>query len=274
VATIGAAVVGQDKRLNFLYTGPRALMLLIIGRPLASGRGFVHSLMERAPYAQVQALTPVEGKHPLKSFQRGLAVLPPVEVFPGYEAPIQWVGRPEIPAPRGIRLTCGTIDYAWSAPTTLKVDCPASGPNEAIFNLRAETTRGPAGCVRMRVLPNMRIERQSTSGPSPVLGAFWSGPEALQLRVLCNRDSPFVCSSNPYTISWVATPDFAATANCLASPACSDTNASFVKPLSTDSSSEFPHRIYGLRETFEQFYAGIPSGLYTPIAELRICRGL
>lgn len=274
VATIGGAVVGTDKKVNFPYKGPRALMLVVIGRPLASGRGFVQALMERAPYAQVQALSPQTGNHPLKNFQRGLAMLPPVEVFPGYAAPVQWVGRPEIPAPKGVRQTCGTIDFAWNAPATLRMDCAASGPNEAIFNLRAQSSRGPAGCMKMQVLPDLRIERQTTAGATPVRGASWTGLEALQLRLACNRDSSFACNSNPYRIAWVGVPDFRAAANCLASPTCSGATASFLRSLSTDTASAFPHRIYGLRETIERFLSTVPSGLRTPIAELRICLGL
>jgi hypothetical protein len=274
VATIGSAVVGTDKKVNFPYKGPRALMLIVIGRPLASGRGFVQALMERAPYAQVQALNLQAGMHPLKTFQRGLAVLPPVEVFPGYAAPVQWVGRPEIPAPKGVRQTCGTIDFAWNAPATLKIDCAGSGPNEAIFNLRAQASRGPAGCMKMQVLADLRIERQTTAGATPVRGASWTGLEALQLRLACNQDFSVACNSNPYRIAWVGVPDFGATANCLASPICSGATASFVRAMSTDAASEFPHRIYGLRETIERFLTGVPSGLRTRIAELRICRGL
>lgn len=271
VANIGTAAMDASGRLEFPYHGPRALMLLVIARPVEAGRGLLQALAERTAYAQVQA---VSG---LKEFQSGVAVFPAVEIFPGYVPPITWAGYPVVPAPRGVAQRCGTLDSRWTAPSTLRLDCPPGGDNEAVFQMRGQAPRGPAGCVRLRVLPDMKVEpRADARNFSPLRGARWDEKgESLTMRVACNATWPFSCGSSPYRVDWIGLPDFGNAANCLASPACKGEAASAIRAISTDRAAEFPHRIYGLQDTIARFYANPPAVNYVvPVAELNICRGL
>jgi len=266
-ARIAGAGLDSNNRLVYNYQGPRLLLALVMARQAEAGRALVHALMVRSRFAQIQTLAD------LKSFQQGVAIRHPIEVYPGYLPGWELTGT-RIEQRKGSRQVCGTLSQNWSAdPPELRLDCVDSG-NEAI--LRA-TTRGAASqseCFSLEVLPYMQttvVERPAQPG---ILRGHQVADGSVLLKVACSESWTLPCGPRAHRIEWTGRPQLEETAGCVAGDDCESTAARSLRALSTAHVSAQPHRVYGLRETvlnfYQQFSGPAPS---VAVAGISVCKG-
>jgi len=266
-ARIASPGLDNNNRLVYNYQGPRLLLALVIARQAQAGRALVQGLMVRSQFAQIQTLAGP------KSFQQGVAVLNPIEVYPGY-VPGWEVTATRIEQQKGSRQVCGTLSQTWSAdPPELRLACVGS-ENQAILRAATRPSASASECFALEVLPQMRTTVAERPAQPDVLRGQQTADGSVLLKVACNEGWGLPCGPNAHRIEWTAHPQWAETAACLARENCDSTAARSLRAISTARVSAQPHRVYGLLETVLNFYqqsSGSAPGL--TVASIGICRG-
>ncbi len=273
-ATSTTAVIAKPRSSSGLlvydYTGPRTLLAVVIARNASVGRAFVAALYARMAFAQVQPLSS------LKQFQKGLAALRAIEVFPGAVPGVEW-GRASVMEP-----TCLTLDARLLAPNRLAAAC-SNRADEAVVRLQARAEPASRDCVTLAMLPVLGADFR----PAGTLGAIrdyaWSGtpgeaakPLTLSLKLLCSRDWRLRSGQCEPAGVWLLRRDYAASAAALVSGPANRPAVALVRALSSPEVATKPHLVFQLQETIEKFYRNAltlaPAGQAPEITHLDLCR--
>lgn len=255
---IQGAQAGADGRLTFRYRGPRSLILLVFARDAFVGRSAVQALWERAEYSGVRRVEQMQGYTP------DLAVLPPVEVYPGFLNPVEWSSLHESDDPSQMR---GTMDAALErgpGGATISVSCPKDGSGEGAYRLGGSSPAESrtSGCVPLRLLPAVELKlRPADGGDDAQLGGFiseyrWDAGNYrdLNLRLACGSQTGSQCDRDPLRAQWTAYMNYEMAADALADAAQGFPTHRYLISLSTNTPSREPHRIFALSATLESFF--------------------
>lgn len=267
-AAIGASYNDRRGHLVYRYRGPRALFALVVARNAELGRGFVAALLARAPAVMIgQAAS-------MKEFQRDIAVLPPIEIYPGYLPPIEWEEAKKLDR-NGVVQESGTVDLIPAAAGTVSMACPAKGEHRVLITLPARQGERSSGCIDLQVLPRMKVERSGPVGFDGLNAAHWQGnlgSSTLTLDITCPQNWRAGCGVGAPAAVWVGHPNFAASADHLHGPLPDSPGAAQVAALTTDQVAIMPHRVFGLRETIEKLYRELQNDkVDLPFAQLQFC---
>jgi hypothetical protein len=273
-ATATTAVIAKPRSSNGLlvydYTGPRALLGVVIARNAAVGRAFVAALYARMAFAQIQPLVS------LKQYQKGLAALRAIEIYPGAVPAAEW-SRATVLEP-----TCLTLDARLRTPNSLAVGCP-NRSDEAVVRLQARAEPESQDCVILSMLPVLGADFR----PAGTLGAIrdhaWAGtpgdaarPLTLSLKLLCSRDWRLKSGQCEPAGAWLLRRDYAASASALISGPANRPAVALVRSLSSPEVATKPHLAFQLQETLEKFYRNAltltPAGQAPEITHLDLCR--
>lgn len=270
-AALGEPGKDRNGKLVFDYKGPRGLLALVLSHDAEVGRAFVAALAGRAAPNTIQTL------ESLKQFQTGLAVMAPIEVFPGYLPPVHW-GQPRVVVEDGVERICGTLDLAQTSTGSVRMNCPGQG-DSAWVEVPALPDSRSSACVNLQVLPKLNIARRSSSGFSNVQGARWDGSIAaggsprLVLALSCDRNWQAPCGANEPGVEWVGRTQFPASADRISSQDASVPAVASIAALSTNEVAAMPHRIFGLSDTLEKLYRELGGrNVEVPFARLTFCR--
>lgn len=276
----GAKTLATTGELYFeTYRGPRAMLLIVLARFTNLGRAAVQVLSERMEYLGIRSIESLNG------FKGSTSALPALELFPGLVDHVEWrslTASSTVPS-------VGTIDASLipggrkDSTASLRINCPPNGSGEGYFSLSGEIPRVTqvAGCVEIRLLPaiSFRLEPRSKNDDE-ALATFISGYQrtqpgnysSLDLQLTCGPQTTRTCES-PVEVDWRAYMHYEKAADCLADPQCSAATPQLLQNLSTTQPNEYPHRIYGMSETLEEFFrlsaADVKSHL---MANLSVCR--
>jgi hypothetical protein len=264
--------VDAGERLNFVYRGPRVLLLIVIANATDIGRAAVAALVEAMEQADVSRLPA------LKAYLSGIAAFDPLEVYPGIATSIEWGQSKDAD-----ETPVGTIDARLDA-GTLYIDCPRKQENELthIVPVMTRPASQQSRCVDMWSFPgfNYRLHA-SKPDTDAVLASFvknyttrdpLAGTSELALRIRCGGDQVSRrCGQNPLRTQYTATANYAETSRSLAQPQPA-TAAGVVDTISTLQPQREPHRVYALSETLRIFYDVIATEQYrVSIGDLTIC---
>jgi hypothetical protein len=258
-------------RLVYHYQGPRVLFSLVLSRNPDLGRAFLAALYARSAALGIQRLGTV------RDFRSGLAMLAPVEIYPGYMAPIEWDQAER--AVRSYRIEMrGAVDHRFQPPHKVEIQC--LGENNSVrLEVSVRPRSAEASCVDLHILPRTRIYH-AVQGKFPVIQddlLCWSAkdsrPESLKLWVNCKESWQESCGPGSSSIDWYAQPDFRESADVLARQSGAD--APVIGGLTTLDAAGSPHRNFGLAQTFEKLYMEMVAAgaeVKIPIARLEVCK--
>ena len=278
------------------YRGPRVLLLVVLAADETLGRAMVQRMLERAPLAQAQVLGSEWGA--FDNRQLGLGVLTPVEVYPGYLAPVRRISGDVIGEPEG------TIDVQASAgrgdQIAVEVGCRAEDAGRASYRLGfAARDASARACFPMHSLASVTLslcadetasadERQALGSLVPDASlASAAGPSTgggredeafvASLELACGTEGGPACSSGGKALRLAATMGYAPTADRLAVAAASAQPGrldavEYVAGLSTTELPTNPHKVLGLTALLTQVLRGVSSGAGArPVASVSVC---
>ncbi len=271
-AALGQARKDKGGHLVFDYKGPRGLFALVLAHDAEAGRAFVAALVNRAASNTIQRLDS------LKQFQNGLALMPAIEVFPGYLPPVQW-GKPQVVVEDGVERVCGTVDLGQTPAGPVRMNCPGDG-NTAWVEVPVVADSRAASCIDLQVLPKLEVARRNSPGFAQVEGAQWDGsigaagpPPRLLLALSCDRNWQAACGANEPGVEWVGRAQFAASADRISAQTAAVPAVASIAALSTNQVAAAPHRIFGLADTLEKLYRELAGrNVEAPFARLTFCR--
>jgi hypothetical protein len=256
----------QDARgaMVFPYAGPKEMFSLVIARDADVGRAAVAALVSTAGSQLIPTLTS------LKEFQRGIALLRPIELYPGYVQPLE-PGAPGIETREGT-FSGGTVDVTSVASGIVAFSCPA-GDNSARIGIPFSAETRIAGCIDLMVLPPRKTRFSTAAGVDRIKDPEWTENLArLTATVMCDEKWRQPCDRSAPTVTALSIADFASAADSLNAPQKFEV-AKLVAVLSTNNMAEQPHRIFGLKETLEKFYRELESQKVSlPFARVAFCR--
>jgi hypothetical protein len=270
--------LGSDGRLHFFYQGPRALLLIVIGRPANLGRDAVWSLWNQT---SLQGVTRLES---MKEFSSGIATLPPLEVYPGYLNQIRFESLKPTDEPSE---HSGTMDVAFSASgsrPSVRIDCPPNGSGEGVYVLKGgrRERQHSATCVPIRQLPAYSLllepsrERADAGDLGTLIRSYQAqeSEEILRLDLTCGASPRRPCESHPIPVRWNALRDYGHTAAAIAAAETGGIALASIKEASTLQPSREPHRVFGLAPVLQSFYELVePDARRLPLADLEFCNG-
>lgn len=268
VARVDKTFLDKSGRLAYEYHGPRALVVLVLSKDAELGRAVVGALAAR------RAETPIEAISSLKDFRAGLAAMPPIEVYPGYVPQLTWrkaaLGRNA----DGLNAICGAMDVAFDEQANLLRLGPTGDPDQAIVDLRGELPAQMADCAEIAQLPVLQVHRSNPARMDFVRAAEWKPltQPMVQLQIEARKGHGAACGDDAPILQWRMAPDFAASADRLASN--ESKTAGMVDTIASDDSVNDPHRIYGLREMLVKFYRECLQAhdpVESMLAQVRIC---
>jgi len=254
----------RQGRLAYSYKGPRTLFLLVLARRAETGRALVAALASRSAGAQIQQL----GR--LKDYGAGLAMLTPIEVFPGaLSSPIWADGR--VGTKNYKPAVCGVMDLVFQAPDQLRIDCP-NGSHTGILELTIRADVRASQCVQVAVLPTDSLSL-SGNGSKMIEGFAWRpGGSGLAVKLTCQGEWRIPCGDGAAMVDWTLVPNYRASADLVVrgSPALA---AVLIKTLSTNEPAYQPVRVPAFSALLEKFYREIAGWQITlPYTRLRLCR--
>lgn len=252
----------RQGRLVYEYTGPRMLFLVVLSREAETGRALAAALAARASGAQITRIAR------LKDYRSGIALMPPVEVFPG-AVPGPAFSAAKLATHRFRPAVCGVMDVSFRPPSQLRLDCP-DGAHDGVVELNIARDDRASQCVDMAVLPISRLAL-SGSGARLVAGQAWSA-DVLSIKMHCAKGWNAPCDHGAETLEWTLRPNYSASADQLAGQAASPA-ALLIRSLSTDDPAHHPVRAAGVATLFEKFYREIALWqVVLAYGDLRVCR--
>jgi hypothetical protein len=227
--------------LRFDYRGPRAILVIVVAEPSDLGRVVVAALWESA--AQ-QGFRQTERAWPGGS----IAVLAPIEVYPGFHPPLDWKSMEAVEGTATLR--------ADLSPATLRVTCPAGQSGEERYDIYAAPVRARgSGCSPLRMAMPFHFRLQPPDG-APGLGGAVEGFEwsidpkpHLSVDLACAG-----LASSRIDATLIALPDYRAAADRFAG---GEDAANAIWAISTVDPGLEPHRVYGLASALELFFVEV-----------------
>jgi hypothetical protein len=244
---IAHPVRGYHNLLEYKYTGPRGLFILILSRDVRLGRAMAGAMMSRRSFSQIGSAAS------WLDFTGGVAAMPPIEVFPGIVPQIEWTSA------SGAERACRTVDITFQPAGKLAIACP-NDVDRTVLTLRARTTDTGSECVVIRNLPVMTVKARTTMPPASVEDFRWSGsltdpssPLAVQIQLQCRNPWHFPSA----WLAWTSARDYAASAARVAGSRPVSTAEQEVFSLSASEVAYRPNRIFQLRELLEKLYRNV-----------------
>lgn len=264
--------IDASQRLNFVYRGPRVLLVIVIANVTEVGRAAVAALAETMEQADVRSLKS------LKNYNAGIAAFAPVELYPGLAVPIQWGSAVEEDDS-----TVGTIDARLEG-DTLYLDCPRNSVNEATHIVAATTRAAPrqSRCVDILSFPGFNYRLHAAKPDTDkVLASFitsymprdpLASKSELSLRIRCGGDQARrSCADNPLRTQYTAAANYTDTSRAFAEPQA-DSAVALMNAISTRQPQREPHRVYALSDTLRIFYDELSGEQYrVSLGALTIC---
>lgn len=261
--------------LIYEYQGPRVIFLVIIARRHDIGLATVHSLWEQMQQTGINRLETIT------DWKAGIGAFHPVEIFPGSLPRIEWQNPPDpftsaIPSQRNF---CGLVGLTelgqFARDKSIKLECRSAKSGEVLLRLPFRQTEGQPQFVPIGMLAPFRFDLRPSTG-SMLVSYDSSWKEArLDLHLKCaGPTGPSGSGSGTVKYAWIASPDLAKAADCLANPVgqdCSSDDVLLLRTLNADNPAGQPHRSFGLIPTL-RFFLNDAKDLAAPstIAELSI----
>jgi hypothetical protein len=265
--------VDAGERLNFVYRGPRVLLILVIANDAEIGRAAVAALVDAQEQSDVEHLSS------LKSYVSGIGAFVPLELYPGLAVPVAWEQAEEAD-----EQAVGTIEARLQA-NTLYVDCKQGEVSELTQILAATARAGPrqSRCVDIWSFPGFNYRLHAVKPDTDqVLASFitsytvndpLASTSELALRIRCDADQmQRPCSTNPMRTQYTAAANYVDTSKVLEDDKHVAAPATLVKSISTLQPQREPHRVYALGDTLRIFYDELAEEQYNvSLAQLAIC---
>jgi hypothetical protein len=248
-----------DGTLMYDYLGPRILAAIVIGQPDVA-RAFIQELYTHAGFRSIATLPD------LKSFQRGVALLPPVELYPGYFPETEWIKCEQERDPRTGRLSGNTMgDCQDAGPSKFSVRC-GKKDSKAPFVL---SSRPAADGLGLFIFPPFLVN--SFPLPLNIEHIEWDlSSTTATVNVRCNADKSVQCGNGNVAAHWTASADYGQAASAAANP--QGITSKYVAQMSTDRPAWEPHKIYGFAPLLQNFYKRQLPPTRTTFASLEICQ--
>jgi len=253
--------------LVFEYTGPRALMLIIISHSAELGRAAVIALQERMTENNVTAV------ESMRSSTAMLGAFPPLELYPGYLPRMEWASLAEddnvIPK--------GTMDVDFVDRRRISVGCQAKSINEAGYLLTSKWKRAGSRCTPIYQLPMFEFGFLGNGGEKEeAISSFIrdfrrqrkADGDEFKLALTCGQQQERPCSSNPVRAQWVARPRYDQTGR----EGDSSAKPNIVSLLTTTDLTKQPHRIYGFAPLLSYFFDEVAKDQrQIVLADIEVC---
>jgi hypothetical protein len=253
--------------LVFEYTGPRALMMIIISHSADLGRAAIVALRERMIENDV---TTVES---IRSSTATLGAFPPLELYPGYLPRVEWssLAEDDNVVPKG------TMDVDFVDRRRISVACQAKTINEASYVLTSKWKRPGARCASIYQLPMFEFGFLGSGGEKEeALSSFIrefhrqrkTDGDEFKLALTCGQQQERPCSSNPVRAQWVARPRYDQTGR----EGDSGAKPTIVSSLTTTDLTKQPHRIYGFAPLLSYFFDEVAKdNRQIVLADIEVC---
>ncbi|HET7433489.1 MAG TPA: hypothetical protein VFN10_02115, partial [Thermoanaerobaculia bacterium] len=261
--------VDKAGNLNFVYRGPRAMLLIVIARWTDLGRAAMAALADVRGQADVDAIDALNG------YRNGTAALTPIEVYPGIARPVSW-------AKSETDEDAGSIDAALTG-NTIGLQCVENGVNETTQTIDVEQQQesGRGECAAIWTLPGFNFRLHAARPDNDVMLASFitryapgnplAAKSQLKLRLRCGPDQGRPCNSNPVRVNYTASANYGETSKTL-SAATPSGPFKTIADISTLHPDVEPHRIFAFTNTLKIFYDQMAAEQYrVSIGELALC---
>ena len=257
----------KNGTLVYDYTGPRALVALVLSKSSVLGRDAVQALVASTGTYAIRLTDTLRVGGP------GLWRLEPMELYPGFLGQVRWN---TLQAPTKRSDVAGTISVRLEADRPLLTVRCSGKPGEGIYTLAGvpETADRASGCVDIQQVPLFSAtvttaDPQALVPAQAVLASFKieeTGPlpasigENLGIHLRCPNTTLPACGSGNLELRWTSAISYRKAADLLAlagsgqpgSGGAAPAVASLVHLTTIDGGAE-PHKVYNLRATVEQF---------------------
>jgi hypothetical protein len=261
----------RDGNLMFDYTGPRALMLIVIAHSADLGRSAVVALKER------MAENNITGVASTRSNEAALGAFGAVELYPGFLPKVEWTSLTEDPevVPKG------TMDVDFIERSRIAVTCQTNTPNEASYILTSKWKRPGMRCAAIHQLPAFELAfLVAGEQKGDHVGSFIRNVQRtssvegdeFKFTLVCGQQEDRPCSSNPLRVQRVAQPRYDATGDAGADG--TGQRQPIVATLSTNDLTKQPHRLYGFESLLSYFFDEVGKDQRQMVmADLEVCHG-
>lgn len=227
-ASVEGVAIGSDKTMLFNYKGPRTVYLLIHSENRSVGQSFLARLYEQATHEPVQLIGNAA------SYQRDIALLQPIELFPGLPPSLTASACSVTPNDKSSTFgACSINDQDISLKCT---------KHENRGTVRISRHSRDSGVTLHEIVP---IDRSVTAAaPSDINGTPWTD---MQFPVTCNASNPSPCNAASPHAKLDARPAYERFAEFVEKD-------NYLGSLDTDDLSVSPHRILGLKHLLRNFF--------------------
>ncbi|HXG07846.1 MAG TPA: hypothetical protein VNI77_11040, partial [Nitrososphaera sp.] len=241
--------------LMFRYKGPRFLLALVISEHAELGRAFLQFVYLKAEFSGTKKImSPGE-------FKQGLALMPPVEVYPGFAKSPKWTRIEAVRGPGGRNLQTGNLSGQLAESNRITVSCQRDRVNSGPFTLSAVDRASPDS-VLIRVLPSRRLVLEG-GGSRFLRNAKWDNNRAdattnnlmLSFGLVCDQSWSVTCGSKVEQVKWDILPNYEESSSSLRDTSTKSASLRYVQSLSTINPADEPHRIYGLVDLIASLYS-------------------
>jgi hypothetical protein len=235
--------------LMFDYSGPRMMMIVVLSRFASAGRGYTREIYSNAATAAISV------KQSAIDFTSGIAILPALEVYPGWVHPNGWQGCRKTEELSGAFGPC-----SFPQPTRLVLEC-GSRPAQARYQIIERSTIGNI----LYGLPSLEISYPPLPRGNLQQIKWQEFGRSANVLVSCSQTKPAICGdSSRTTWSGITVYDRKALAE--------GSSARYLASLSTDDPTAEPHRLFGLASLIRNLYERQLQSVKMEVATLEVCQ--
>jgi hypothetical protein len=252
-----------DGTLVFDYTGPRYLLAIVIGE-IEPSRAFIQEFSSRSLFSRIIRIEQTN------TFQGGVGLLPPIEVFPGTIPPQSYGSCAR--KLQGGRLVGDLINCQKIGINDFRLSC---GAQSYYAEFKFSGTPSP-DALRMKFLAPLSVSKASGAmlrgaRVSTTIQSASTSDISIMAGIQCNGNKLVDCDGNESQSNLVSSANFDEAAKQLAGS--NSRIAQFINGFSTRTPATEPHKVYGLSDLLQNFYRRSLPQAELPFATLKLCQG-